>query len=68
MGQGHVRGAVFDLDGHFDIHYRNLDVVDHWTLEAQAGRFEFTSSGSISPESRPTCSLAKLHHTALWVS
>jgi predicted nucleotidyltransferase len=34
-------GAVFDLDGrHFDIHYRNLDVVDHWTREAQAGRFE----------------------------
>lgn len=40
---GHVMygGAVFDLDGrHFDIHYRNLDVVDHWTREAQAGRFE----------------------------
>src|SRR4051812_20366609 len=34
-------GAVFDLDGrHFDIHYRNLDVVEHWTREAQAGRFE----------------------------
>lgn len=34
-------GAVFDLDGrHFDIHYRNLDVVEHWTREAEAGRFE----------------------------
>jgi len=34
-------GAVFDLDGrHFDIHYRNLDVVDHWTEEAREGRFE----------------------------
>jgi predicted nucleotidyltransferase len=34
-------GAVFDLDGrHFDIHYRNLDTVEHWTREAEAGRFE----------------------------
>lgn len=34
-------GAVFDLEGrHFDIHYRNLDVVEHWTREAEAGRFE----------------------------
>ena len=34
-------GAVFDLDGrHFDIHYRNLDVVEHWTREANQGRFE----------------------------
>ena len=34
-------GAVFDLDGrHFDVHYRNLDVVEHWTQEAIEGRFE----------------------------
>jgi hypothetical protein len=34
-------GAVFDLDGrHFDIHYRNLDVVEQWTSEAIEGRFE----------------------------
>ena len=34
-------GAVFDVDGrHFDIHYRNLDVVEHWTREAEQGRFE----------------------------
>jgi predicted nucleotidyltransferase len=34
-------GAVFDLEGrHFDIHYRNLDVVEHWTREAEMGRFE----------------------------
>jgi hypothetical protein len=34
-------GAEFDLDGrHFDIHYRNLDVVEHWTQEAIEGRFE----------------------------
>jgi hypothetical protein len=34
-------GAVFDVDGrHFDIHYRNLDVVEHWTQEAVQGRFE----------------------------
>ncbi len=34
-------GAVFDLDGrHFDIHYRNLDVVEHWSREADCGRFE----------------------------
>ena len=34
-------GAVFDLDGrHFDIHFRNLDVVEHWTREANEGRFE----------------------------
>jgi hypothetical protein len=33
-------GAVFDLDGrHFDIHYRNLDVVEHWSSEAEKGRF-----------------------------
>lgn len=40
-GQVMYGGAVFDLDGrHFDIHYRNLDVVEHWTAEAEAGRFE----------------------------
>jgi predicted nucleotidyltransferase len=40
-GQVMYGGAVFDLDGrHFDIHYRNLDVVEHWTEEAEAGRFE----------------------------
>jgi hypothetical protein len=34
-------GAVFDLDGrHFDIHFRNLDIVEHWTREANEGRFE----------------------------
>jgi len=34
-------GAVFDLDSrHFDIHYRNLDVVKQWTAEAEEGRFE----------------------------
>jgi len=34
-------GAVFDLDGrHFDIHYRNLEVVEHWSKEASEGRFE----------------------------
>jgi hypothetical protein len=34
-------GAVFDLDGrHFDIHYRNLDVVEHWTRRAEVGEFE----------------------------
>ncbi len=41
MGQVMYGGAVFDLDGrHFDIHYRNLDVVEHWTQEAEQGRFE----------------------------
>ena len=40
-GQVMYGGAVFDLDGrHFDIHYRNLDVVEHWTREAERGRFE----------------------------
>jgi hypothetical protein len=39
-GQVMYGGAVFDLDGrHFDIHYRNLDVVEHWTREANEGRF-----------------------------
>ena len=39
-GQVMYGGAVFDLDGrHFDIHYRNLDAVDHWTREAEQGRF-----------------------------
>jgi hypothetical protein len=34
-------GAVFDLEGrHFDIHFRNLDVVEHWTREAEEGRFD----------------------------
>jgi predicted nucleotidyltransferase len=40
-GQVMYGGAVFDLDGrHFDIHYRNLDVVEHWTREANEGRFD----------------------------
>lgn len=40
-GQVMYGGAVFDLDGrHFDIHYRNLDVVEHWTRQAEQGRFE----------------------------
>jgi hypothetical protein len=40
-GQVMYGGAVFDLDGrHFDIHFRNLDVVEHWTREANEGRFE----------------------------
>ena len=40
-GQVMYGGAVFDLDGrHFDIHFRNLDVVEHWTHEADEGRFE----------------------------
>lgn len=40
-GQVNYGGAVFDLDGrHFDIHYRNLDVVEHWTAEARRGQFE----------------------------
>ncbi len=40
-GQVMYGGAVFDLDGrHFDIHYRNFDVVEHWTHEATEGRFE----------------------------
>ncbi len=40
-GQVMYGGAVFDLDGrHFDLHYRNLDVVEHWTREANEGRFE----------------------------
>lgn len=39
-GQVMYGGAVFDLDGrHFDIHFRNLDVVEHWTREASEGRF-----------------------------
>jgi predicted nucleotidyltransferase len=39
-GQVMYGGAVFDLDKrHFDIHYRNLDVVEHWTDEANEGRF-----------------------------
>ena len=40
-GQVMYGGAVFELDGrHFDIHFRNLDVVEHWTREANEGRFE----------------------------
>ena len=40
-GQVMYGGAVFDLDGrHFDIHFRNLDVVEHWTHEAIEGRCE----------------------------
>ncbi len=40
-GQVMYGGAVFDVDGrHFDIHYRNLDVVEHWSQEAAEGRFE----------------------------
>jgi predicted nucleotidyltransferase len=40
-GQVMYGGAVFDLDGrHFDIHYRNLDVVEHWHREAEHGRFQ----------------------------
>ena len=40
-GQVMYAGAVFDVDGrHFDVHFRNLDVVDHWSKEASEGRFE----------------------------
>ncbi|HUC06198.1 MAG TPA: nucleotidyltransferase domain-containing protein [Acidimicrobiales bacterium] len=40
-GQVMYGGAVFDLEGrHFDIHFRNLDVVEHWWSEAERGRFE----------------------------
>ncbi len=40
-GQVMYGGAWFDLAGRrFDVHYRNLDVVEHWTREARAGRFE----------------------------
>ena len=40
-GQVMYGGAVFDLDGrHFDIHFRNLDFVEHWTHAANEGRFE----------------------------
>jgi predicted nucleotidyltransferase len=40
-GQVMYGGATFDVDGrHVDIHYRNLDVVEHWTDEARRGRFE----------------------------
>lgn len=40
-GQVMYGGAVFDLDGrHFDIHFRNLEVVEHWMHEANEGRFE----------------------------
>jgi predicted nucleotidyltransferase len=45
---GHVMygGAVFDLDGrHFDVHYRNLDVVEYWSSEAEEGRFEVAILG-----------------------
>lgn len=45
-GQIMYGGAVFDLDGrHFDIHYRNLDVVEHWTAEAEAGSFRIFQLG-----------------------
>src|ERR1700728_3914235 len=34
-GQVMYGGAMFDIDGrHFDIHYRNLDVVERWTQAA----------------------------------
>lgn len=40
-GQVMYGGAVFDMDGrHFDIHYRNLDVVEHWSKKALEGDFE----------------------------
>jgi predicted nucleotidyltransferase len=40
-GQVMYGGAVFNLEGrHFDIHFRNLDVVEHWSEEASEGRFE----------------------------
>lgn len=40
-GQVMYGGAVFDLAGrHFDIHYRNLDVVEYWSREASQGRFD----------------------------
>jgi predicted nucleotidyltransferase len=52
-GQVMYGGAVFDLDGrHFDIHFRNLDVVEHWTREANEGRFEVHILG-LSPGRHP---------------
>lgn len=45
-GQVMYAGGVFDLDGrHFDIHFRNLDVVEHWSKEAEEGRFEVFQLG-----------------------
>jgi predicted nucleotidyltransferase len=45
-GQVMYGGAVFDVDGrHLDLHYRNLDVVEHWTKEAAEGRFEVYQLG-----------------------
>jgi predicted nucleotidyltransferase len=45
-GQVMYAGAVFNLDGrHFDIHYRNLDVVEHWSKEAEKGRFDVFQLG-----------------------
>lgn len=45
-GQVMYAGAVFDLDGrHFDIHFRNLDVVEHWSKEAEEGRFKVFQLG-----------------------
>ncbi len=40
-GQVMYGGAVFELDGRrLDVHFRNLDVVEHWTREANEGRFD----------------------------
>jgi predicted nucleotidyltransferase len=45
-GQVMYGGAVFDMDGrHFDIHYRNLDFVEHWSMKAFEGDFEVHQLG-----------------------
>ena len=45
-GQVMYGGAVFELDGrHFDVHFRNLDVVGHWTRKPTRADSRFTSSG-----------------------
>jgi hypothetical protein len=50
-------GAVYDLEGrHFDVHFRNLDVVEHWTREADEGRFEVHILG-FHLAGIPTCML-----------
>ena len=50
-------GAWLEIDvERVDLLYRDLDVVEHWIAEADAGRFEIDRAGATSPVSPPTCS------------
>ena len=49
-------GAWLEVEGErVDLIYRDLDEVERWTFEAEAGRFRSSGRSATSPGSRRTC-------------